>query len=88
MADSVARRIHGGTPHSYVTFLLNGRVVAANIRQDSMSYYEKTDPALQSFAATAMTTTGELKPYRPGTAPAEFGICPGVVALDYRTRAP
>ena len=65
---------------------MDGRIVAANLRQDSMSYYEKTYREAQEFAVTVYTQPGELKPYAPNTAPPEWKVCPGVAALNFRPK--
>jgi len=61
--------------------LANGRVFAANLRQDSLKYYS-TAAAIENYSVAAIRS---IKPYAPNKAPAEFGICAGVAAVDMRT---
>ena len=70
---------------TYVTYLLNGRVVAANVPQDSLW------SAGGTFGISALDTvsTGsitEIRIYKPHEVPPAIGICPGVTAIDVKTR--
>ena len=87
VADSLKRSPDDLPPHAYVTYLLDGQVMAANLRQDSLSWYRVHAAGLEVFDTIAKTAVRDIKAYRPNEAPSQLNVCPGVLAVDVRTRA-
>jgi len=85
LADSLKRGVDDLPPHSYVTYLLNGRLVAANLRQDSLKWYRAHTSGLELFDTLSHSSITDVKVYRPNEAPSQLGVCPGVLAIDMRT---
>ena len=85
LADSLKRGVDDLPPHSYVTYLLNGRLVAANLRQDSLKWYRAHASGLEVFDTLPRSAITDVRVYRPNEAPSQFGVCAGVLAIDTRT---
>jgi len=83
LADA-QRDVHDFPRHSYVTYLIHGSVVAANLRQDSLALYEAPRGGIRAIDTIRSGSIVDTKVFKAGNAPAAFAICPGVAAVDFR----
>ncbi len=77
LADSLTRGFDHLPPHSYVSYLLNGRIVAANLRQGSLKRYRAHAAGLEVFDRLIHGAVTDVRVYRPNEAPSQLGVCPG-----------
>ena len=69
---------------TYVTYLLNGRIVAANLRQDSLPA-GRTNFGIEALDTLSTSAITDIQIYKTHEVPSHIGVCPGVTALDVRT---
>jgi hypothetical protein len=81
LADSHKANVDDLPLHSYVTYLVNGRIVAANLRQDSLAAYGP----IPEISALPQSEIRDIRVFSRDSAPPELGICAGVGALELRT---
>lgn len=88
-ADSVKRAAHSLPPHAYVSYILDGRIVAANVsgvdaaRAWGGSPPKPLVPALDTLDRKSIESVAY---YPAGSVPGQYNICPGVSAVVIQTK--
>lgn len=89
LADSVKRASHSLPPHAYVTYVLDGRIVAANISGvDAAGAWGVNPPKPLAPALDTLDskTIQSVEFYPAGRVPPQYNVCPGVSAVVIQTK--